>query len=172
MTQATVLRRSRAVLLASACAVLPGCASRSSRAVVGEVVLTGDLPAAANAALAAAPACGLRLVDARRDEGGTTAILVFLEGGPDPKAESALVTLRLVAAPDGVSCAIEGHPLAEYGMRPPDIRAGSEGLVCAPCALARADVPMLRYSRGLAMANVARATGCLGDSLRGEAEGR
>jgi hypothetical protein len=104
-------------------------------------------------------------MDARRDDGAGTAFLVFLEEWQRPRPESALVTVRLEPAADGVSSRFEAHPIAEYGMQPPDIRAGSEGFVCKPCSEARAEISMVKYSRGQAMANAARAVRCLQDAL-------
>ena len=125
----------------------------------------GDLPSAVNAALGAAPACGLQLTEARRDEAKGSAILVFLDEWQNPKPESALVTVRFEPAPGGVSCRIEAHPLAEYGMAPPDVTAGSRGSACKPCSQARSELTLVRYSRGQAMANASRTSRCLGSAI-------
>ena len=156
---------SRALLLAASAFILAGCASSGPSPSAAGLVLAGDLAPAVNAVLAAAPGCGLTVFDARRDETGRSAIVVLLEGGASRQPESAVVTLVLGTVPDGVACGIEGHPLAEYGMRPPDIRTGSEGLVCRPCSSVEKPDPTVRYSRGLAAGNVARATACLRRAL-------
>jgi len=39
------------------------------------------------------------------------------------------------------------------------------GLACVPCAAARSELPTVRYSRGLAAGNAARAAGCLRAAL-------
>lgn len=151
-----------------AAAIVSGACASGTRHPGREVVpWAGDLASAVEAVASAAHGCDLKLMDGRRAEAGTSAFLVFLEGWQSPKPESSVVTVRVVA---GVEVAIEAHPLAEYGMSPPDIRAGSEGFVCAPCTAARAEIPMVRYSRGLALGNAARASRCLGKAL--EAAGR
>lgn len=147
----------------------PSCTSGGPAFGVVTLTWKGDLPSAVNAALGAAPACGLKLTDARRDEATGSGILVFLDEWQNPKPESALVTVRFEPSPGGVSCHVEAHPLAEYGMTPPDVTAGSEGYVCQPCSQARADLALVRYSRGQAMANSARASRCLGEALGGAA---
>lgn len=162
------LRRARArglLLAAAVAALLPACASGGAAGGGATATFPGDLPAAVNALLAAAPACGLHLMDARRDEGAGTAFLVFLEEWQSPRPESALVTVRLGPVAGGVSSRFEAHPLAEYGMQAPDIRAGSEGFVCKPCSEARVDLSLVKYSRGQAMANGSRATRCLLEGL-------
>ncbi len=162
----SVLRaRARGLLLVAVSTLLPACASGGAAGGAAVATFPGDLPAAVNALLAAAPACGLHLMDARRDEGTGTAFLVFLEEWQSPRPESALVTVRLGQAAGGVSSRFEAHPLAEYGMQAPDIRAGSEGFVCKPCSEARAEIAMVKYSRGQAMANGSRATRCLVEGL-------
>lgn len=167
MPSMPVLRAlARCLLLAAAAStLLPACASGGAAAGVATATFPGDLPAAVNALLAAAPACGLHLMDARRDESAGTAFLVFLEEWQNPRPESALVTVRLEPVADGVSSRFEAHPLAEYGMQAPDIRAGSEGFVCKPCSEARVEIAMVKYSRGQAMANGSRATHCLLEGL-------
>ncbi|HYN40377.1 MAG TPA: hypothetical protein VE129_01270 [Thermoanaerobaculia bacterium] len=159
------------LLLAASAVLLPSCASGG--AALGLVTLSwpGALPSAVDAVLGAAPACGLKLTDARREEAEGSATLVFLDEWQSPKPESALVTVRFGPAPGGVSCRVEAHPLAEYGMLPPDVTAGSEGLVCKPCSEAQKGFTMVKYSRGQAMANSARASRCLGEAL-GEAASR
>jgi hypothetical protein len=142
------------------------CASGEATLGVTTVVYPGDLPSAVNVALGAAPACGLRLTEGRRDETKGSAILVFLDEWQDPKPESSLVTVRFEPEPGGVSCRIEAHPLAEYGMTPPDVTAGSEGFVCKPCSQVSSASPLVRYSRGQAMANAARTSRCLGSAIR------
>jgi hypothetical protein len=163
----SVLRaRPRDLLLAAAVStLLPACASGGAAGGVAKATFPGDLPGAVNALLSAAPACGLHLMDARRDESPGTAFLVFLEEWQSPRPESALVTVRLEPVAGGVSSRIEAHPLAEYGMQAPDIRAGSEGFACKPCSEARAELSMVRYGRGQALANGARATRCLLEGL-------
>lgn len=125
----------------------------------------GDLASAVAATAAVAPGCGLKLMDGRRDEKGATALLVFLDEWQSPRPESAVVTVRLRTEGGAAVVEIAARPLADYGMEPPDIRAGSEGSGCVPCDALRADTPMVRYSRGLALGNAARASRCLGDAL-------
>lgn len=162
--------RVRPLALLVSCASLAAAACSSGAASPGlETIRLGcDLPAAVNALLAAAPACGLHLMDARRDEATGTAFLVFLEEWQSPRPESALVTVRLEPVAGGVSSRFEAHPLAEYGMQAPDIRAGSEGFVCKPCSEARTEIAMVKYSRGQAMANGARTSRCLGSAIGSE----
>lgn len=159
------------LLLVASLVLHPACASGG--AAVGEVRIwwQGDVPSAGSAVLGAAPACGLQLTAARRDGENGPAILVLLDEWQSPKPESALVTVRLEPSPGGTSCHIEAHPLAEYGMSPPDVTAGSEGLVCKPCSEAQNAIAMVKYSRGQAMGNSVRASRCLGEAL-GEAASR
>jgi hypothetical protein len=158
-------RRFLPVLALVVSAVLPpSCTSGGPAPGVVTLSWQGDLPSAVNAAVGAAPACGLKLTEARRDGETGSGILVFLDEWQSPKPESALVMVRCGPSPGGVSCRIEAHPLAEYGMAPPDV-AGSEGLVCKPCSQDRADLALVRYSRGQAMGNCARASRCLGEAL-------
>ena len=162
---------SPALLLAAlACAA---CASGPSRPDA-VVAWGGDLASAVAAVAGAAPGCGLKLVDGRRAEDGTSALLVFLDGWQSPQPESAVVTVRARSEGGAVAVEVAAHPLAEYGMTPPDIKAGSEAFGCVPCAALRVEIPMVRYSRGLALGNAARATRCLVGALgaeRGGAEG-
>lgn len=92
--------------------------------------------------------------------------------GPRPDAAVAwegdlasAVAVRVRDDARDVGVEIAAHPLAEYGMPPPDIRAGSEAPGCVPCGALRAEVPMVRYSRGLALGNAARATRCVRGAL-------
>ena len=152
-------------LLLAALFASGACATGGPHSAAAVVPWHGDGVSAVSALLAAAPACGLKAVDGRRDEAGTSAVLVFLESAQGPGPESAVVTVRVAAGGDGISLEIEAHPLAEYGMAPPDIRAGSVGFVCAPCAEARTEIATVRYSRGLAVGNAARAVRCLREGL-------
>jgi len=164
MAAATPRHRLRAAAPLAAGLACAACASGPARPGAA-VALRSDLGSAVAAAAAAAPGCGLKLVDGRRAEDGKTALLVFLEGGLSPQPESAVVTVHFETVPAGVSAAVEARPLAEHGMAPPDIRAGSAGLACVPCAAARAELPTVRYSPGLAAGNAARAEGCLRAAL-------
>ncbi len=152
-------------LLATVALGATGCASGGPAVGVATVPWSGDVRSASSAVLAAAPDCGLRLLDGREDEASGTATLVLLDEWQSPKPESALVTVRVERAPAGASCRLEAHPLAEYGMRPPDVGAAGGPVACQPCAEARREVPLSQYSRGLALGNAARAVGCLRDAL-------
>lgn len=157
------LRRPLSTLLAAALPFV-ACATGTPRPDA-VVVWGGDLASAVAATAAVAPGCGLKLMDGRRDEKGATALLVFLDGWQSPQPESAVVTVRLRREAGAAVVEIAARPLAEYGMEPPDIRAGSEGSGCVPCDALRAETPMVRYSRGLALGNAARASRCLREAL-------
>ncbi len=140
------------------------CASGGSSGNSGTLLLAGDLGAGVNQVVAAGACCGLRIVDARQDEAGRTAFVVLLDGASSPLPENALVAVRLESGAEGVTVAYEAHPLAEYGLRPPDLRIGVDGAGCSCIGAARLDGGV-RYSRGLAMGNVVRATRCLREAL-------
>lgn len=154
---------SRLLVLASLAATV-ACASGRSSVAPAPVRLAGNLDAAVGQVVSAGDGCGLRLVDARKDPSGRSAIVVLLDGASNPLPENALVTVRLEAGTEGVRAVSEAHPLAEYGMRPPDLGVGVDGAGCSCIGAARLDGGV-RYSRGLAMGNVARATRCLREAL-------
>ena len=154
----------RLFLLASLVAA-SSCASSGSPGNSGTLHLAGDLTAGVSQVVAAGAGCGLRLVDARQDETGRSAIVVLLDGASNPQPESALLTVRLEAGAEGVTVVHEAHPLAEYGMRPPDLRVGADGPGCSSCTSAARLDGGVRYSRGLAMGNAVRSTRCLREAL-------
>ena len=158
-------RTVRLLLAVATGACAAACASGGTSPSGGRFLVPGDVASAVNAVVASAPACGLKLVDARRDEAGRAAFLVLLDGAGDPKPENAVVTLRLETDPAGVAATLETQPLAEYGLRPPQVREGGEASACKPCSDARAAFPTYRYSRGLAFGNAARATRCVREAL-------
>jgi len=153
------------LLLLASIVVTSSCASGGSSLNSGSARLAGDLRAAVDQVVTAGSGCDLRFVDSRRDEAGRAAILVLLDGASSPRPENALVTVRLESDAQGVTVAWEAHPLAEYGMRPPDLRVGGDGPGCSSCTSAARLDGGVRYSRGLAMGNVARATRCLREAL-------
>ncbi len=152
------------LLLLASIVVTSSCASGGSSGNAGTLRLAGDLDAGVGQVVAAGAGCGLRLVDARKDAAGRSAAVVLLDGASNPRPENTLVAIRLESGAEGVTVAYEAHPLAEYGMRPPDLRIGVDGTGCSCIGAARQDGGV-RYSRGLAMGNVVRATRCLREAL-------
>jgi hypothetical protein len=151
------------VLLSGALA----CAACASAPTLPDAVVPwgGDVGSAVAAVAGAAPGCGLKLVDGRRAEDGREALLVLLDGWQSPQPESAVVTVRVRSGAGAVAVELAARPLAEYGMAPPDIRAGSEAFGCVPCEALRVETPMVRYSRGLALGNATRAARCVREAL-------
>lgn len=158
--------RSASCLLLPVGLLAASCATGGSGG--GPVTVPGDLRSVVDVAVAAASGCGLKLTHARREE-KEGAFLVFVDEWPSPRPESSLLTVRLEPTPAGISCHVEARPLAEYGLEPPDIRAGSEVPACTPCAEARSAIPMVRYSRGLALSNAARTSRCVRGTLESAA---
>ena len=152
------------LFLIASLVVTSSCASAGSSGTSGTLRLAGDLTAGVSQVVAAGAGCGLRLVDSRQDEAGRTAVVVLLDGASNPLPENALVAVRLESGAEGVTVAYEAHPLAEYGMRPPDLRVGVDGPGCSCSPAARLDGGV-RYSRGLAMGNAVRSTRCLREAL-------
>lgn len=151
-------------LLLAALAATVSCASCGSSVALAPVRLAGDLDAGVGQVVSAGESCGLRLVDARKDPAGGSAFVVLLDGASNPLPENALVMVRLESDAEAVKAVYEAHPLAEYGMRLPDLSVGVDGPGCSCTGAARLDGGV-RYSRGLAMGNVARATRCLREAL-------
>ena len=152
------------LLLLASIVVTSSCASGGSSGNAGTLRLAGDLDAGVGQVVAAGAGCGLRLVDARKDAAGRSAAVVLLDGASNPLPENALVMVRLESDAEAVKAVYEAHPLAEYGMRLPDLSVGVDGPGCSCTGAARLDGGV-RYSRGLAMGNVARATRCLREAL-------
>ncbi len=162
------LRRGLAMAGAAVFTVTAACGSMPAGG--GEVVtLPGDLPAAVDGAAAAAMACGLHVYSTTVDPERTHATLVLLADWRAPRPESSLVTLDLRASPAGVEACIEAHPLAEYGMRPPEAGAGGGAPSCLPCAAARAEIKTYHYSHSLAAGNAIRVRKCIREALTGSA---
>lgn len=142
------------------------CASAGAGSASRQLTIPTDAGTVASAVLAAAPGCDLGLVSAASDEKTGSVRIVLLGDWRAPRPESALVEVRLERSPDGTAVKIQADVLAEHGMKAPDAEGGDGG--CTPCAQTRAKAGLVQFSRGLALGNAIRATGCIGDALEGK----